>query len=371
VRYLARAWSAYVVPGAVFQSLMIGGGYGTGREIVEFFTRYGLLGGLLGLVLVTACFAILLAVSFEFARMYRAYEYRRFFRELLGSGWIAFEALYLAMFALVLAVICAAAGALFEEHLHLRASVGVVFLLLVVILFAFYGRVWVTRILAYKAVALSAVVLTYFLLVVHQFHGRISAEYRQHEIIHGWSVGALRYALYASVVIPAMLFAIRGIDSRLQALTSGFSSAVFGMLPGSLMHISFGAAYPAVLSAQLPAYWMIMRLGIKPLTVAYIVVLFGSLLDVGLGFVQSVNERLDGWSMEQRGRTIARSTRAGVALACLVASGSLSVVGVVPLIAKGYGTMAWGFLLLFAGPLLTVGVYRLARGSCSSSVQRA
>ena len=137
------------------------------------------------------------------------------------------------------------------------------------------------------------------------------------------------------------------------------------------MHISFGAGYPAVLSAQLPAYWMIVRLGSKPLTVAYIVVLFGSLLDVGLGFVQSVNERLDGWSMEQRGRTLARSTRAGVALACLVVSGTLSLVGVVPLIAKGYGTMAWGFLLLYAGPLLTVGLYRLARGSRSTSVKRA
>ena len=27
----------YLLPGFVFQSLMIGGGYGTGREIVEFF----------------------------------------------------------------------------------------------------------------------------------------------------------------------------------------------------------------------------------------------------------------------------------------------------------------------------------------------
>jgi uncharacterized membrane protein YkvI len=28
----------YIVPRAVFQSVMIGGGYGTGREIVEHFT---------------------------------------------------------------------------------------------------------------------------------------------------------------------------------------------------------------------------------------------------------------------------------------------------------------------------------------------
>jgi uncharacterized membrane protein YkvI len=368
---LARAWSIYIVPAAVFQSLMIGGGYGTGREIVEYFTRYGLLGGLLGLLVVTTCFAILLVVSFEFARTYKAYEYRGFFRELLGPGWVAFEALYLAMFAIVLAVICAAAGALFEERLHLRASAGVVILLVIVIVFAFYGRVWVTRILAYKAVALSAVVITYFVLVGWRFHDRILAEYGHHEIVAGWHIGALRYALYASVVIPAMLFAIRGLETRRQAIVCGVTSAVLGMLPGVLMHISFGAGYPQVLTAQLPAYWMILKLDVKPMTIAYIVVLFGSLLDVGLGFIQSVNERLDGWSMERRGKTITRPTRAAVALFCLAISGGLSLVGVVPLIAKGYGTMAWGFLLLFAGPLLSIGVYRLARGSRSISIQPA
>lgn len=38
-------------PAAVFISVVMGGGYGTGREMIEFFTRYGLLGGLLGNVL--------------------------------------------------------------------------------------------------------------------------------------------------------------------------------------------------------------------------------------------------------------------------------------------------------------------------------
>ena len=49
---LGAIWRTYVLPAAVFQSLMIGGGYGTGREIVEYFSRFGLLGGLLGLLVV-------------------------------------------------------------------------------------------------------------------------------------------------------------------------------------------------------------------------------------------------------------------------------------------------------------------------------
>lgn len=359
---LARVWRVYVVPAGVFQSLMIGGGYGTGREVVEYFSRYGFVGGLLGLVLVTACFAVLLAVSYEFARLYHVYDYRRFCRELLGRGWIAFEIVYLVMFALVLAVIAAASGTLVEEYLHLPGTVGIAALLLLVILFAFYGRAWVMRVLAYKALILCTVFLAYFLMVVFRWGDRIAAQFADREIVAGWFAAAMRYWLYSSVVIPTMLFAATGIETRRQAMVSGITTAVAGIVPAVLLHLSFGAGYPEVLTRAIPTYWMIASLKMRALTVAYVAVLFGSLFDVGIGFIQSVNERVDGWSLERRGRKITRATRAGIALVCVLVSGSLSLVGIVRLIAQGYGTMAWGFLVLFVGPLLTIGIYRLTRG---------
>ena len=75
---LLRAWRVYVVPAAVFQSLMVGGGYGTGREIIEYFSRFGIAGGYFGLALAGLCFAVLSSISYEFARVYRAYDYARF-----------------------------------------------------------------------------------------------------------------------------------------------------------------------------------------------------------------------------------------------------------------------------------------------------
>ena len=41
-------FKVYVIPGCVFQSVMVGGGYGTGREVVEYFTRFGFYGGIMG-----------------------------------------------------------------------------------------------------------------------------------------------------------------------------------------------------------------------------------------------------------------------------------------------------------------------------------
>lgn len=359
--HLSRIWRVYVLPMAVLQSVMIGGGYGTGREIVEYFTRFGLLGGLCGLVLVTICFATLLAASYEFARVHQAYDYRRFFRALLGRGWIAFELLYLTMFALVLAVIAAAAGNLFEEHLHWPRAVGIGILLFTVTLLAFYGRQWVTRILAFKAALLSVVFLAYFAVIIASSKGSIATELARAEVLEGWITGALRYALYSSVVIPAMLFATTAIETRREAVIAGVVGAVGGVLPGVLLHLSFALGYPEILQQAIPAYWMIVRLGLPVLTVAYLIVLFGCLLDTGLCFIQSVNERLDGWRREAEQSPISRPARASIAILCVVVSGALSFFGVVDLIAAGYGAMAWGFLALYAGPLLTLGIYRLKR----------
>ena len=40
----------YLLPGIVLQSVMIGGGYATGREIVEYGAKFGAMGWLSGLV---------------------------------------------------------------------------------------------------------------------------------------------------------------------------------------------------------------------------------------------------------------------------------------------------------------------------------
>ena len=51
----SRFFRVYIVPGAVFQSIMVGGGYGTGREIVEYFTSYGATGGLFAIGVAARC----------------------------------------------------------------------------------------------------------------------------------------------------------------------------------------------------------------------------------------------------------------------------------------------------------------------------
>ena len=128
----SRFFKAYVVPGAVFQSVVVGGGYGTGREIVEYFTRFGLAGGLLGMAVTLTCWGVVLGLTYELARIHKAYDYRRFFKHLLGPAWFLFEILYAMMLVLVLAVVASAAGEILQEQFNLPYLVGLGAMLILV-----------------------------------------------------------------------------------------------------------------------------------------------------------------------------------------------------------------------------------------------
>jgi hypothetical protein len=80
----------YIVPGLVIQAVLVGGGYATGRELVEFFISRGPATALLGMVLTALLFSAVAMISFELARQYRAYDYRSFCRVFLGRFWVLF-----------------------------------------------------------------------------------------------------------------------------------------------------------------------------------------------------------------------------------------------------------------------------------------
>ena len=105
----------YLVPGFVFQSITIGGGYGTGRELVQYFLNLGPVKGLAAMLVATLIWSVILALSFELARMTRTFDYRTFINQLLGKGWLLYEVVYICGLVLVLAVLGGALGLLLSS----------------------------------------------------------------------------------------------------------------------------------------------------------------------------------------------------------------------------------------------------------------
>ena len=103
-------FNKYLLPGFIFQSLIIGGGYGTGRELVEFFLSEGPVYGLVNMAIATVIWSAVLAICFEFSRVGKHYEYRSFLKDLLGKLWIGYDYLYLVGLVLVVSVMGSQSG---------------------------------------------------------------------------------------------------------------------------------------------------------------------------------------------------------------------------------------------------------------------
>ena len=354
-----RFFRIYVLPGAVLQSVMIGGGYGTGREIVEYFTQYGVWGGMAGLAVATVCIAVVFALSLELSRRFKVYDYRRFFQVLLGRSWIVYEMLVVVLFMLVIAVIGAAAGEILNDEFGLPRLLGVAIILVAVVVLNFYGRELVTRVLAFWSLLLYTVFVIYLATVFVTMSDAFTLGLEHNGLGEGWFVSGLQYSFYNVTGIPIILYAAMAIKTRRQALTSGLVGALIALIPALMLHLSFIAVYPSILEAELPVYEVFSGLGFALLKLAYLIVLFGTFIETGAGSIQGFIERLDGWWAERHEQPLERLTHGCIAGVAVLLAGSLSALGIVALIADGYGTLAWGFLAVYVGPLLTIGVYKM------------
>ncbi len=356
---MLRFLKIYFIPGAVLQSVMIGGGYGTGRELVEFFTLHGIGNGFAGQLLATVLVSTIFALTLGLAVRYGTYDYRSFFKLLLGRFWFLFEIVLLLLIVLVLAVMGSAAGGIMEDTLGLPNRLGAIVMLVAVVILTFFGRELITRVLAGWSVLLYAVFLAYFVAVVSGLSEGDIGDKLDWQFETAWMVSALQYALYNVSAVPIILYAARAIETEQQAYVSGCVGGVIAMVPGMLFHLSFVGAYPEILEATLPVYTMFGNLAMPVLYGLYLVVLFGTFIETGAGDIQGIIERIDAWWAERRGVTLKRVQHAVVAGVTMIIAGVLSDFGIVDLIAEGYGTLAWGFLFVYLIPLFTIGVYRL------------
>jgi len=358
----------YLIPGTIMQSVMIGGGYGTGREVIEFFTHFGIWGGILSIGVATVCIAVVFSLSLEISRVFKVYDYRNFFKILLGRGWFLYEILVVILFMLVIAVIGAAAGTIVSDEFGLPSYLGIVIMLVAVVTINFFGRMFLTRVFALWSVILYIVFSAYLISVFVHFPLEIADAFSTSTIEPGWFVSGLQYSFYNVTAIPIILYAVRGIESRKEAFGAGTIGALIAVVPALMLHISFAVDYPEVLSTSLPVYHIFNGLNMEVLKLLYLLVLFGTFVETGAGNIQGFLERLDNWRQENNKSKLSRMVHSLIAIFAVGLAGGLSSLGIISLIAEGYGTIAWGFMIVYVIPLLTIGVYKILKANNQDSL---
>lgn len=355
----ATFFQRVVLPGFILQSVLIGGGYATGRELVEFFLSSGPSGGLLGILAATVMFSVISMVSFELARMTHSYSYRRFFQGLLGRGWFVYELAYMALGILVLAVIGSAAGNVVAEHLQIPASVGTVTLMVAICVLVAWGTKLIEKVLAGWSFLLYAVYGVFVWLYLDQFGGALGEQLSQETTDSSWLINAVKYVGYNIAALPLILFCVRHMKGRKDALLAGSLAGPLAMIPALVFYLAMVAGSDQVAGAAVPSDFMIQQLDSPWLQAIFYVVLFGTFVETGTAFVHAMNERI-AEVYEEKQRQMSAKLRLGVAAVVLILSVYLaSSIGLVGLIGGGYGTLTWIFVAVFVLPVMTFGVYRV------------
>ncbi len=351
-----------LLPGFAFKAAVIGGGYATGRELAEYFIPSGPQGGAMAIAVTMACWSVLCAITFALAHATRSFDYRSFFRTLLGPLAFVFEIAYLIFMVLILAVFGAAAGAIGEATLGWPPLAGTLALMAGIGLFTAFGNHSVERLFKWVSFFLYGVYALFVVLVLSKFGDRALQQFATPVPADGWLSGGLTYAGYNIVGAVMILPLARHFRSRRDAVVAGVLAGPLAMLPGLLFFVCMIAWYPQIGAEALPSDYILRQLDMPVFHVLFQAMIFSALLECGVAAVHAANERVAATWRERRGVELSSPARLMIAAALLV--GSIFIAdhfGLVDLIARGYRALAWLFLVVYVLPLLTVGLWRLRR----------
>ncbi|MGH6950726.1 MAG: YkvI family membrane protein [Vitreimonas sp.] len=360
----------YLLPGFAFKAVVIGGGYATGRELAEFFLPSGPAGGVAAMLLAMVAWSAVCTLTFLFARATQSFDYRSFFRNLLGPLWIVFEIAYLLFIVLVLAVFGAAAGEIGAALFGLPQIVGTLALVVSIAAVVAFGNKSVEGLFKWVTIFLYGVYAVFAVLALAKFGDRSLANLAAPTPMTGWVTGGLTYAGYNVICAIVILPVLRHLTSSRDAVVAGVLAGPLAIWPALVFFICMVAFYPAIGAETLPSDYLLRQLDLPVFHFLFQLMIFSALLESGAGSVHAFNERVAGAWRARRGRDLSACARLLIAGVVLVGAIFLAQrVGLVDLIGQGYRALAIAILAVFIAPLLTIGVWRLLRAPAGAPQQ--
>ncbi|WP_374595610.1 hypothetical protein [Sphingosinicella sp.] len=349
----------FLLPGLVFKGVVIGGGYATGRELAEFFLGSGPFGGLMGILLAMFVWSAVCAVTFLFSYRFAVYDYRTFFKALLGPGWVVFEIAYLMLLVLVLAVVAAAAGTIGAEVFGLPQIVGTLFLVVSIAATASFGNAGIEHVFKYASTFIYVTYAIFLVLALSTFGNQIMPALALDVPTTGWVTGGLTYASYNVIGAVAVLSFVPNFTRPRDAVIAGTVAGPLAMIPAIAFFLCMVAFYPEISSVALPSDFLLRRMDAPWLQIVFQLMIFCALLETGVGIVNALNERIAG-VVEARGSSFSPVARLGISVAVLVGCAFVAArIGLIDLIASGYSAFGYIMLAVFVVPLLTLGIVRV------------
>jgi uncharacterized membrane protein YkvI len=272
-----RTGSQIVRVAFTYIGTVVGAGFASGQEILQFFTRYGWI-ATMTITLSTFFFVWIGIKLMLMAHDLKASSYEDLNRVIFGKrigNWINLF-MMLVLFGIT-TVMLAGAGTVFEEQLHLSYKTG---LLVTLMLSYFVLSRGIGAIMTVNSIVVPIMLLFSLVIVVYTWHSPSSGNWLR--ITSDDSLGQIWFApiLYTAfnlAMAQAVLVPMGASICNRSVLYWGglLGGAGIGMLLLSA-HYALSAQMPGIAQYEIPMGNIINRLGSVP-QIAYLLVIYGEI----------------------------------------------------------------------------------------------
>lgn len=365
-------YAKYILPGVLLQSVLIGGGYATGREIYSYGAKFGAMGWISGLTIGIG-FALFAFLTFEICRIYKVYDYKNYIRQVIGPLWPVMDILTVLIAIVLIAVMAAATGSIFEQ-VGLPNILGSVVIVFLCGLLNFKGSKVIEKFESVGTVLLYGGYILFTIIVLVKKGGNIPQVFAAMDTSAvGGSVTlplciwtGILYVAYNINAIPMGMFSLTRQTKRKGTLVSGIIAGLLMVIPWFLSYFAMMCFYgdTSIVGADVATPWMDMIKAVNggPVLLGLFSLVMGwTLVETATGCIHMIIDRFDVALAERGNAKMSDRKRGLITVATLIAALLLSRIGVVTLIEKGYSYLSYGFILFYLLPTLIIGGYKILR----------
>jgi uncharacterized membrane protein YkvI len=238
---------------------VIGAGFASGQEIMQFFLVYGEQ-GLKGTIMASVLFAGCGGMLIYTAHRSKASSYQKVLAYLFGRKTAGIIDILLAVFLFLgIGTMLSASGAIFYEHLYLPKALGIFLAFFLVILFLASGKkglVFSYNLLVPVKLLLLLVITAYAAFFADTGQTEPAKAFLAPENYGLWAISSILYVAYNFSLAMVVLTEYQSLGTRRNAMTG----AVWGgLVLGGLLILTYLALsrfMPQVINYQVPMLYI-------------------------------------------------------------------------------------------------------------------
>ena len=280
---------------AAYIGTIVGAGFATGQEVLQFFTRFGVW-GLAGLAVTTFLFIVFGAIIMDLGRQLHAQSHLEII-QFAGGKWLGFAIDGIVTFFLfgALTAMFAGSGALLEQQFHLPALFGVVIMGIITAFTVLKGINGVIDSISFVVpfLLLSVIGISIASLVQSPPHLSAAPEAAAGGgLVSNWLTAAVLYVSYNTIISIAVLGPL-GVKARdRKAIRYGAILGGLGLGLGSLMiYLAISGDLARLAALEVPMIDIAGRLS-PAVQIIYAIILLAEVYTTAVGSLYGLASRL-------------------------------------------------------------------------------